>query len=51
LSHVPIAILTSSPASSDKHRTALQSVRFIQKPSQLADFLSTVGQAVREMLG
>jgi len=50
LSHVPIAILTSSQASSDKHRTAVQSVRFIQKPSKLADFLSVVGQAIKEML-
>jgi len=50
LSHVPIAILTSSQASSDKHRAALQGVRYIQKPSQLADFLTTVGKAVREML-
>ena len=50
LSHVPIAILTSSRASSDKHRAALQSVRFIQKPSHLEDFLATVGGAVKEML-
>jgi two-component system, chemotaxis family, response regulator Rcp1 len=50
LSHVPIAILTSSQASSDKHRAVLQGVRYIQKPSQLADFLTTVGKAVKEML-
>lgn len=50
LSHVPIAILTSSRASSDKNRAALQSVRFIQKPSHLQDFLATVGGAVKEML-
>jgi two-component system, chemotaxis family, response regulator Rcp1 len=50
LSHVPIAILTSSRASSDKNRAALQSVRFIQKPSHLEEFLATVGGAVREML-
>lgn len=50
LSQVPIAILTSSQASSDKHRAALQGVRYIQKPSQLTDFLTTVGQAVKEML-
>jgi CheY-like chemotaxis protein len=49
-SHVPIAILTSSRASSDKHRAALQSVRFIQKPSHLQEFLATVGGAVKEML-
>lgn len=50
LSHVPIAILTSSRASSDRHRALLQNARYIQKPSQLADFLTTVGQAVKEML-
>ena len=50
LSQVPIAILTSSQASSDKRRAALQRIRYIQKPSQLADFLSTVGRAVDEML-
>ena len=49
-SKVPIAILTSSQARSDKYRADLQKVRFIQKPSRLADFLSTVGQAVKEML-
>ena len=50
LSRVPIAILTSSQARTDKHRAALQNVRYIQKPSDLANFLTTVGQAVREML-
>lgn len=50
LSHVPIAILTSSQASSDKRRAALQGVRYIQKPSALVDFLATVGKAVNEML-
>jgi CheY-like chemotaxis protein len=50
LAQVPIAILTSSPARRDKDRADLENVRFIQKPSQLAEFLSTVGQAVKEML-
>ena len=50
LSHVPIAVLTSSGASSDRHRAFIQNARYIQKPSQLADFLATVGQAVKEML-
>ena len=49
-SKTPIAILTSSQASSDKHRSALQGVRYIQKPSQLEAFLATVGAAVKEML-
>ena len=50
MSHVPIAILTSSRATSDRHRAFLQNARYIQKPSHLADFLATVGQAVKEML-
>jgi CheY-like chemotaxis protein len=50
LADVPIAILTSSQATSDKHRAALQNVRYIQKPSHLQDFLATVGQAVKDML-
>lgn len=50
LSQVPIAILTSSRASSDRHRAFLQKARYIQKPSQFEDFLATVGGAVKEML-
>ncbi len=50
LAQVPIAILTSSQARSDKHRAALHGVRYIQKPSQLLDFLATVGTAIKEML-
>ena len=47
---VPIAILTSSQANSDKQRAALQSTRYIQKPSHLREFLDQVGHAVKEML-
>jgi two-component system response regulator len=51
LAHVPIAIITSSQARSDRHRTSLMgSVRYIEKPSQLNEFLSSVGIAVKEML-
>jgi CheY-like chemotaxis protein len=50
LSQVPLAVITSSQASSDRHRAALQDVRFIQKPARLEEFLTTVGLAVREML-
>jgi CheY-like chemotaxis protein len=51
LADVPIAIITSSQARSDKHRTSLMgAVRYIEKPSQLEEFLSTVGRAVKEML-
>src|SRR5712691_12087027 len=47
---VPIAIITSSQAPSDKHRTSLQGTRYIQKPAQLKEFLTTVGQAIKEMI-
>ena len=51
LADVPIAIITSSQARSDKHRANLMgAVRYIEKPSQLEQFLSTVGMAVKEML-
>lgn len=51
LARVPIAILTSSDAASDKHRSALLGAsRYIRKPSGLEEFLATVGQAVKEML-
>jgi len=51
LANVPIAIVTSSQATSDKARTArLGVVRYIHKPSQLEEFIATVGQAVKEML-
>ena len=50
LAGVPIAVITSSQASSDRHRTVLQGIRYIQKPTQLKEFLTTVGQAVREMI-
>jgi chemotaxis family two-component system response regulator Rcp1 len=51
LAQVPMAIITSSQAASDKARTeSLGAIRFIQKPSQLEDFLTKVGQAVKEML-
>jgi two-component system response regulator len=51
LADVPIAIITSSQAQSDKRRASLMGgVRYIEKPSQLDEFLSTVGRAVKEML-
>jgi CheY-like chemotaxis protein len=48
--NVPIAIITSSRAASDKHRSRLLGARLIEKPSQLEEFLGTVGGAVKEML-
>ena len=50
LAHVPMAVITSSQAPSDKHRTSLQGSRYIQKPAQLEEFLTTVGQAIKQML-
>jgi CheY-like chemotaxis protein len=50
LAQVPIAIITSSSAIGDRHRSAMQGVRYIQKPSGLEAFLATVGQAVKDML-
>ena len=50
LARVPIAVITSSYAISDKHRTGLQGSRYIQKPTQLKEFLTSVGQNVIEML-
>jgi CheY-like chemotaxis protein len=51
LSKVPVAIITSSQATSDMARShALGAVRYIRKPSGLDEFLSTVGRAIKEML-
>ncbi|HEX4134943.1 MAG TPA: response regulator [Bryobacteraceae bacterium] len=50
LSGVPIAILTSSRAKGDKRRAEIQGTRYIEKPSQLDEFLTLIGQAVKEML-
>ena len=51
LADVPIAIFTSSQARSDKARSdSLGAARYIQKPSGLEEFLSTVGLAIKEML-
>jgi len=45
-----MAVITSSQAPSDKHRTSLLGTRYIQKPAQLEEFLTTVGQAIKEMI-
>lgn len=50
LSDVPIAILTSSRDRKDKHRAGMEGARYIEKPSQLNEFLTSVGQAVKAML-
>lgn len=51
LAGVPIAVLTSSRARTDKQRAALQGARYIEKPSHLQDFITRVGASVKEMLG
>src|SRR5260370_3012176 len=50
LARVPMAVITSSQAPSDKHRTSLQGTRFIQKPAQLEAFITTMGHSVRQIL-
>jgi CheY-like chemotaxis protein len=50
LSNVPIAILTSSQAHTDKQRAAQYGVTYIEKPSGLKEFLSVVGDTVKKML-
>jgi CheY-like chemotaxis protein len=49
---VRIGVLTSSDAPTERHRIALQGVdRYIHKPPDLDEFLNTVGQAVKDLLG
>ena len=51
LAGVPVAIVTSSRALTDKRRAELLgAARYVEKPSDLDQFLSEVGQAVKEML-
>ena len=51
LASVRIGVLTSSDAPSDRYRVAQQSVdRYINKPTNLEDFLNQVGRAVRDLL-
>lgn len=51
LAQVPIAVLTSSRARTDRCRASTLGARYIVKPSQLDHFLASVGQAVNDMLG
>lgn len=51
LADVPVAIITSSQAGSDRARSAaLGAVQYIQKPSRLDEFLSTVGGRIKRIL-
>ncbi|MDQ2946045.1 MAG: response regulator [Acidobacteriota bacterium] len=47
--NVPVAIISSSPLG-DKGPVLSGINRYIQKPSNLNEFLSSIGQAVKEML-
>ena len=48
---VPVGIFTSSDAERDRHRVALIGAeRYVQKPSQLDQFIAEVGQAVMDLL-
>jgi chemotaxis family two-component system response regulator Rcp1 len=50
LQGVPIVLLSSSRAWSDKNRAQTQGVRYVVKPTQYQDFISTIGSTVTEML-
>ncbi|HWB85150.1 MAG TPA: response regulator [Bryobacteraceae bacterium] len=48
---VPVGVLTSSDAESDRHRVILQGVDgYILKPEDLDEFLELVGKAIKQML-
>ncbi len=47
---VPVSILTSSHARSDRERAAREGARYLEKEADLKLFLSTVGDAVEDML-
>jgi DNA-binding response OmpR family regulator len=47
---VPITVLTSSRARSDKQRASSFGACYLEKPCELQDFIVAVGGAVREML-
>ena len=50
LSHVPMAVLTSSRSVIDRQRVAMSGARYIEKASDLNVFCRSVSEAVREML-
>lgn len=52
LSHVPVAVITSSASPADKRRAAGNgAAAYIQKPTELDAFIEEVGCAVRRILG
>jgi len=51
LSHVPVAIITSSASAADQHRAALGgATTYIKKPTQLKAFVDSVSNAVKQLL-
>ena len=51
LAQVPVAVITSSQSAADKVRSdLLGAVQYIQKPSQLEEFLTNVGEAAKKIL-
>ncbi|MGA8598115.1 MAG: response regulator [Bryobacteraceae bacterium] len=51
LNGVPVAIMTSSPATSDKNKSRLLGAEcYIEKPASLDEFLSEVGTAVKTLV-
>jgi len=51
LVHVPIAVVTSSTSAADRHRAMLIGAdMYIQKPTQLANYIEGIGSAVKHLL-
>jgi len=51
LSHVPVAVVTSSASPADKQRAARNgATAYIQKPTELDAFIEAVSSAVKRML-
>jgi CheY-like chemotaxis protein len=52
LSHVPVAIVTSSSSPADRSRAEqLGATTYLQKATELVAFLGNIGSAVKELLG
>jgi len=49
-SQVPIAVITSSRAREDRLRAEREGAMYIEKPSDLEEFISCIGRIVNEML-
>jgi CheY-like chemotaxis protein len=47
---VPIAVVSSSRARSDRNHAELAGALYVEKPSNLEAFIKNIGQSVKEML-